>query len=500
MTDILLRADASAQMGTGHIMRCLALAQAWQATGAGAHVALAGAAPALEARLVSEGIKVHPIMAAPGLDDAAQTLELARQLGAAWIVVDGYHFDTSYQQAIKQAGRRLLFIDDYGHAGHYHADLVLNQNIYADESFYTRREPHTRLLLGTRYALLRREFWPWRGRPRAIPPVARKVLVTLGGADPDNATLRAIQALQQIGIENVQARVIIGGSNPHAETLRSALRGLSSQIRLEHSVADMPALMAWADLAISAGGTTCWELAFMGLPALVLILADNQQPVAEGLEAAGAAINLGRPAALAPADLARALAELASAPEKRADLSRRGQALVDGVGAARVVQQMQAYGLTLRPARADDCRPVWEWANEPATRAASFSSEPIPWEDHVRWFTTRLADPNTLFYIALNAEAAPLGSVRYQVDGREAIISISLAPDQRGRGYGSHIIRLASRQVFENTAVNVIHAYVKPENIASARAFVKAGFSDGGAARVREQPALHFVLRKEARS
>jgi UDP-2,4-diacetamido-2,4,6-trideoxy-beta-L-altropyranose hydrolase len=497
MNGLLVRADGSSQIGAGHVMRCLALAQAWQEARGAVHFALASAPLALEMRLLGEGIAVHPITGVPGsTDDAMQTIALARQIGAAWSVVDGYHFGAGYQQSIKQAGLRLLFVDDYGHAGHYHADLVLNQNLHADASLYANREPHTRLLSGTHYVLLRREFWPWRSWQREIPPVARKVLVTLGGSDPDNVTLKVIQALQQAEIEDLEARVVIGSNNPHVEVLQSAIQNRESKIRTERNVTDMTALMVWADLAVSTGGSTCWELAFMGLPNLALILADNQRPVAIELDAAGVVINLGQPAALAPIEIARALAELASAPAKRAAMAERGRALVDGAGAGRVVQQMRDQELTLRPAQADDCRLIWEWANDPLTRAASFSAQPIPWEDHVAWFMAQLADPDCLFYVALDA-AAPIGQIRYQIEGQEAVVSVSLSPGRRGQGYGSRIIRLASQKVFERTAISLIHAYVKPDNTASACAFVKAGFVNSDIAEVRGHQALHFVLRKD---
>ena len=131
---------------------------------------------------------------------------------------------------------------------------------------YANREAHTRLLLGTRYVLLRREFWPWRGWRREIPAVARKVLVTLGGGDPDNVTLKVIRALAQVEIEGLEAVVVVGPANPHLEELQAAVKDTPHPIRLESNVTNMPELMAWADVAITAGGSTCWETAFMGLP------------------------------------------------------------------------------------------------------------------------------------------------------------------------------------------------------------------------------------------
>jgi RimJ/RimL family protein N-acetyltransferase len=162
----------------------------------------------------------------------------------------------------------------------------------------------------------------------------------------------------------------------------------------------------------------------------------------------------------------------------------------------RIVQEMQSYGLTLRPVQADDCHLIWQWANDSTTRASSFSTQPISWERHLAWFTTKLADPQSRYYLALDATATPIGQIRYQIDGQFATVSVSLAPDQRGRGYGHQIIWLASQQLFENTSVKLIHAYVKPDNIASMRAFTRAGFTDNGITEMRGHSAVHFVLRK----
>jgi UDP-2,4-diacetamido-2,4,6-trideoxy-beta-L-altropyranose hydrolase len=334
---LLIRADASAQIGTGHVMRCLALAQAWQETGGYSTFAIVAMAPALEDRLKSEGMAVLHLAVEPGSsEDAAQTVSLAQQSRAAWVVVDGYHFGAAYQCALKAAGLRVLSIDDYGHARHYAADLVLNQNIYADESLYPSREPYTRLLLGTRYVLLRREFWRWRGWQREIPEIARKVLVTLGGSDPDNVTLKVIQALQQVSVEGLEAVVVAGGGNPHFETLQSAVRHSPCVIRLESNVTHMPELMAWADVAVSAGGSTCWELAFMGLPSIVLVLAGNQCPIVEGLAAASVACSLGWHDQVTLQTLLDSLNDLLHMTGIRARMSEFGKNLVDAYGCRRV--------------------------------------------------------------------------------------------------------------------------------------------------------------------
>jgi UDP-2,4-diacetamido-2,4,6-trideoxy-beta-L-altropyranose hydrolase len=340
MMTLLIRADGSAQIGTGHLMRMLALAQAWQPRGH-VHFLSAEITPALAARLAVEEFAAYPLAAVPGsAEDAAATIASAREHGAAWAVVDGYQFGADYQRRLKDAGLRVLLLDDYGHAGDYCADLVLNQNLSADAALYTRRAPHTRLLLGTRYALLRREFLAWRDWKREIPAVARKVLVTLGGADPDNVTGKVIEALRGLDVE---AKIVVGGSNPHLESLRSSISNLPSPVRLAVDAPNMPELMAWADVAVAAAGSTSWELAFMGLPAVVMVLAENQVGIAASLEREGLSVNLGAHKGVTIEKITSALQSLFAYPPRRRAMSRRGRAMVDGLGGERVSNRLAEY-------------------------------------------------------------------------------------------------------------------------------------------------------------
>jgi RimJ/RimL family protein N-acetyltransferase len=140
---------------------------------------------------------------------------------------------------------------------------------------------------------------------------------------------------------------------------------------------------------------------------------------------------------------------------------------------------------------------LWEWANDSETRAASFSTSPIPWGNHVEWFKSKRSDPNCFFYIALDNDKTPVGQVRLDAKENEAVISVSLDPRCRGKGYGSTVIRLASRDVFACSDVTVIHAYIKAGNDASARAFEKAGFRKIGTAIISGHEANDFVLEKD---
>src|SRR5258705_10354940 len=149
---LLVRCDASVAIGTGHAMRCLALAQAWQNAGGHAVFIMVETTSAVEGRLQREGIGVARVCAAVGSEEDAQaTIALARANQASWIVMDGYCFDARYQAELKEAKLKVLLVDDNGHQAHYSADIVLNQNVYAREDLYQSRESYTKLLLGPRF-------------------------------------------------------------------------------------------------------------------------------------------------------------------------------------------------------------------------------------------------------------------------------------------------------------------------------------------------------------
>jgi UDP-2,4-diacetamido-2,4,6-trideoxy-beta-L-altropyranose hydrolase len=336
---LLIRADASPRIGTGHIMRCLALAQQWQVRKGPVIFVSAETTVALEQRLKAESMETAVVTATPGsIEDAEQTIAHAHACGTTWIVADGYVFGAAWQKRIKDSGLRLLVIDDYGHAGHYHADIVLNQNASADAQLYTHRDASTSLLLGTRYTLLRQEFSSWLDWKREVPTCARKVLISLGGGDPDNATSTAVKALS--GLSPIEAVIVVGGSNPNLKAIQEAATTNAPGSRLVVNASNMAELMAWADVAVTAGGTTFSEVAYMGLPAGIILLADNQVPGSNAFEREGVCRLMGSHAQLNPITITQTLRELIHDQPARQQMSDKGRLLVDGRGVERIVEAL----------------------------------------------------------------------------------------------------------------------------------------------------------------
>lgn len=321
MAEVVFRADGGTEVGNGHLTRCLALAQAMRDS---MDIALLTADPQwpTAAAWRDNGFELFPLESEPGSDaDAHESTVLARQLNAGWIIADGYAFGTSFQRSVRAAGIRLLLIDDIADRD-FDADAVLNQNPGAEIRYSDRYAVPA--LLGTRFAMLRRSVLETK-------PVAGdrgEILISFGGADTANVGHRVLQALSALPWQGRATLVCTAGPTGQAEAEHTAERDPRLTVRPGGRIEP---LMARADLAITAGGTTTLELAYLGVPMVLLPVAENQRPGAAALAAAGAAILVGDPAAAATAAV-----NLLSDADCRRAMARCGRAMVDGQGAKRV--------------------------------------------------------------------------------------------------------------------------------------------------------------------
>ena len=347
--NLVVRADASPKIGAGHIMRCFALSQAWSVKGDKIKFVSYCESKNLVRLIFDEGFEFIGIESPhPHPSDLLTIIDLLEQTGiknnrnSNWLILDGYHFTEDYQKAVQNRGYKLLVIDDNNHLSHYHADILLNQNIHADRLPYSY-DSDTIFLAGSMYAILRQSFLCWKNWKREIPQLARKILVTLGGSDPDNVTSKVIEALGQIDVNALEVNVMVGPANPHILEIEKKIRKVQHSMCHKSSIiriiknAEVPELMVWADLAITAGGSTCWELAFMGVPILVIEIAGNQREIGPNLEKYGAAFNLGSFLTIEPQFIGKLVGELLFDQFKRKKMSEVGKKLIDGNGVDRII-------------------------------------------------------------------------------------------------------------------------------------------------------------------
>ncbi|MEL7496875.1 MAG: UDP-2,4-diacetamido-2,4,6-trideoxy-beta-L-altropyranose hydrolase [Planctomycetota bacterium] len=478
-TRLLIRADGGPKVGTGHVMRMLALGQAYQKRGGDVTFVIGDLPQTLVRRLEYEKFQVFRIRNDRGNHaDAIDTREIAALVQPQWIALDGYRFDDSYEAWMANSDAKLIVMDDYQHTLHQHADLVVNQNIYADPKSY-EGSLRGRLLTGSNYALLRKEFSTPENRK--TPPIAKRVLVTFGGADPDNWTLRTLQVLSDMKLKRIVVDCVLGSCYQAYPELDEFKRYANLSLRVHKNVDRMATLMQRVDLAITAGGSTCYELARCGVPAIVLPIADNQQPVAAALHHAGAMRSVDHSESV-EGDRCRKLMQLVRSlvrdPSSRKQMSELGCRLVDGRGALRIVDRMAGKFVEIRDASVDDAKMLWQWRNDPEVRAVSFSSTSIELPQHQAWLQRQIEDTNSRVWVAENQHGQPLGSIRFNLDQSlcRATVSIIVDPRFRSRGVGSALIQASVARLFETTPAREILAQIKSGNVASEKAFVNAGF------------------------
>ena len=323
---LLVRADAGPGIGVGHVMRCLAIAEAWIELGGRVVFAAAELPVPIAGRVAQLGSRIVTV------SSPETTAALAVEVGARFAVVDGYHLGPEYQQDLGAAGARVLVLDDRGESASDAADVILNPNATARPELYSQLRGVQ--LLGPTYALIRREF---RGiaRHRTLAEIARKVLVSFGGADPANLSPIAIEALAEI--EGLHVRVVVGAS---VEASVAAPADAKSIIEVVPWLQDLAGQMRWADLAIVAAGSTCWELAACGVPTIAVPVADNQLAVSDALGELGIGIPLARDAFSADS-LRNIVSSVMFDQIWRGKMQRKGPEIIDGRGAFRVCEALR---------------------------------------------------------------------------------------------------------------------------------------------------------------
>lgn len=491
---VVFRVDASRVIGTGHVMRCLTLADSLRSRG-GQCVFVTREHDGHLAGLIRgrgfEAIVLPPEPAAApapgdyghwlGGDWAADADATVAAFGGRrpdWVVVDHYAIDERWERRLRPRCHRLAVIDDLANRDH-DCDVLLDQNAVAgaDQRYDGRVPGSCHLMLGPRHALLQPQYAELHAKAQPRGGVIRSVLIYFGGADAKNLTGLAVDALLALERPDLAVDVVIEPTHAHARALAERLTGRRN-FTAHGRLPTLAPLMLAADLAVGAGGATSWERCCLGLPALVITLAENQKPIAAELDRLGALRWLGHQDEVDAEALQRALAEVIRTGAAEA-WSRRALSLVDGLGAARVAEVLLLSGRTglrARRAQADDEALLLRWANDPVVRINSFNQDAITPDQHHRWFRSRLARESCRIYILETESGTPVGQVRFELDEGRWVINYALDTRCRGRGLGRSVLATAVMALVRDVGDVSLMAKVKTENKASMRIFESMGF------------------------
>ena len=531
---VVLRADASGRIGTGHVRRCLSLARALRQEGvevllvcrrhdevseaaAGGEVeavwlpaastGVAQASPAaarcnaaLDPAQAEAGASGHAPPAAPGRaslpageeqvpepthaawakvgweQDALETAQALAGFRPDWVLVDHYALEARWEQAVAQAtGARLAAIDDLADRPHA-VELLVDQNLQppAGDKYAGRLAAGARRLLGPRYALLAREYAS-APRYRFRRQVA-SIGIFLSGADAHDAASAALRACREDAGFGGAIELVSSAGSPHlAHQQELAARWPGTRVLTD--LPDLRALFARHDLQLGSGGGAAWERCCIGAPSVAVQIAANQQAVLPQLAALGAVEFVAD-----PRQLGAAVARLVAQPRRRLALARAARGLVDGLGSARVAAVLALASepqLAFRAATAADEALLLEWANDPQARALAFQPQRILPRQHHAWFAARLARPQAcLILIATSHAGTPVGMVRFEREQAHWVISYSLDAAFRGWGHGPRLLAGALQQLQQRFGPSQVQGWVRRDNAASLRVFRALAFDE----------------------
>jgi UDP-2,4-diacetamido-2,4,6-trideoxy-beta-L-altropyranose hydrolase len=489
----VIRADASTELGVGHVTRCLVLAQALRERGAAVSFVCREAEGDISSLVEERGFVVTRLDGA-ALDwkadaDATNRVLQGGNTKPQWLIVDHYGLDERWEMAVRPAVGRILAIDDLADRAH-DCDVLLDQNLVdAMDVRYEGKTPrHCTTLLGPRYALLDTIYRDLRRQKPPSDRRVRRILVSFGGVDREDVTTRVLQAFAGLDLPGVQLDVVVGQRNPHASAIAKAAD--RARITLHMQPPSLAPLLAQADLAVGAGGTTTWERLCIGVPSLVITVADNQKAIARHLHGLGLIRWLGHEDQVGVAAIQKELqAALADSAFGRAAVGRN---VVDGLGAARVASGLVAgpdSRLRLRLARASDEALLLEWANDVEARRNAFSRGVITPDEHHSWMSAKLADTrNCILYVAELDDGSPVGQVRFDRDGDDWLVSYSLGTEFRGRKLGRPLLEAGLEELARKDEHALVTARVKQGNESSHRIFRGLGFESSYA----DETSVHY--------
>ena len=497
--NIAIRVDASQQIGTGHMMRCLTLANKLKES---SELKEKGSKTTFICRHITEHLKQliikngHSLVLLPKHEvtaigesnplahakwlgvtqsEDAQATKLAIGLSDCdWLIVDHYALDIRWESVLRQSVKKILVIDDIADREH-DCDVLLDQNFYVDmQSQYFNKVPkHCQLLLGPRYALLRPEFLAARQQAKVRSGVVKRILVFFGGVDADNYTGMALSAMQNSDLNGIAVDVVIGAQHPNRDEVLSTCKanGFVCHIQTQH----MAKLMLQADLSIGAGGSATWERCSLGLPTIAISTADNQAVQIKDAALRGLLYVIEANTNLSEA-IERHLQTMIESSIFRQALSTNAMELVDGRGISRVIGKMSLGGVVIRKALEQDSEQIFVWRNHSTVRAVSRNSNLITWQEHQQWFSLVINDLNRPLLIG-EINDHPMGVVRFDINENQAEVSIYVNPEVQSSGHGVKLLESAENWLSNHyLKVHSIFAQVIGENSRSHRLFVSANY------------------------
>jgi UDP-2,4-diacetamido-2,4,6-trideoxy-beta-L-altropyranose hydrolase len=491
------RTDASTQIGTGHVMRCLTIADALKKSGSDC-IFICRQLPGnlielikhrghntitLPIKFIRES-KFNPLSIYEewlGTDISTDAKEVKKALQGYildWLIVDHYALESKWEKSLRSIASRIMVIDDLANRPH-DCDLLLDQNLGREIDDYSNLVgANTHKLIGPKYALLRPEFALYRdySLARRENLQLKTILIALGGVDQENITGRILSEINRSNLNiNFNITVVMGQHSPWLSNVKKYAEGMKIPTLVLSSINNMAQLMSESDLAIGAAGSSAWERCFLGLPSLILILAENQRQGAIALEKAGAAMLL-----KSYKEAPKVIEELLLKESYRSillNMSKKSSDVCSIDSIDKIILYLNKYKLSARKINQSDEMLLFEWANDPLTRMNGFAKEQVTLPIHKAWLAERLEDNEKYTMFIIEENSRPLGQVRFEkTNSGEWKISYLVSSTYRGQGLGFGVLNCGINFFKSNQTDIKLWAYVKKTNIRSRRVFKKLEF------------------------
>lgn len=489
---VVIRADASLHIGSGHIMRCLVLACALRKEGHTVSFASRPQQCDLVEFVRNKGFEVNELVSPHCWLTPQNSADYAAWLQVSWqedadsliqqvddvdlLIVDHYGLNADWELFVKNSlSCKVFVIDDL--VRKHQADLILDQTLLRDAKEYQKINPNSVVLAGCDFALLNPNFINCREKvlDNMALPSKVNILISMGGIDNPNATLQTLEALSKISCNKPFVTVLLSQKAPHYQSVKDFSLQHSSWITHLDFVDNMAELMLMHHVAIGAPGGTSWERACLGIPSIIIPLAENQKTISAKLVEVGAAIMV---------DLDKIESALLPAYQTMVNvwptIRLANLSVCDGLGLLRVTQCVNALVshalncITLRGASKSDIKQVYEWQILPETRKYALTPEIPTWEEHQMWMQAKLPSITDYFYIIESLhDKKSLGVLRLdKLSENKYVLSIFIDPQYFGQGLGKKALSYIDLMHPNIT----IQATVLEENLASRRLFTVANY------------------------
>lgn len=505
----VFRCDSSAQIGSGHFRRCVSLAKTLKDYNARCifitqdlqgsvyttfsdEVEILLMDPLSELEDINYEIELEDDLQ---ISDADKFIRLIRLTGIShvdWVIVDSYSLGESWQKRVSSAWPNckplICAINDFEDR-RFFADIIINQNLFDYKSSKYRllaKHQKTKMLLGPSYALIDEEFREVRRTQCSNSDVHRiqTVLVSFGGGNHDSLLGTLVPIFRSNEFENIDFHIAVSSESALEMPVEESTR---TNVVIHKGLNSILPLMEMSDLGIGAIGGSTWERACLGIPSILIPVAENQSKAIKFIQKSGIAhiieanvLN----AQKTPFLLKECLSSIVNSKEQIGSMKKAGLRLCDGWGTSRVSFAMSGNSrhLRLREATISDLELYYTWVNDPLVRLTSFSSEPVDYNVHSEWFYSRIKSKECLMYVCMGPKNLPVGQVRFdRINTGFVRISYSLDVFARGMGLASTMLGLAMSRLYStwDTQFTLI-AELKSTNIASLKTLKSVGFREVG--------------------